>query len=146
MLSKIPSLERLTGVFEKYPDIQAVYLFGSVASGQMHCESDLDLGIVPRNKSLRQKRLAILTDLARRGFCNVDLVFLDTDDIVLKYEVVRLNRVLYQTEDFDRGAMYSKVIRQYLDFRPYLEIQREAYKRRILSGQTRSDTQATKQT
>ena len=145
MLSKIPSLERLTGVFEKYPDIQAVYLFGSVAVGKMRPESDLDLGIVPRNKSLRQKRLAILTDLARRGFCNVDLVFLDTDDIVLKYEVVRLNRVLYQTEDFDRGAMYSKVIRQYLDFRPYLEIQREAYKRRILSGQTRSDTQATEQ-
>jgi len=146
MLSKLPSFERLIGVFEKYSDIQAVYLFGSVASGQMHRESDLDLGIVPRNKSLRQKRLAILTDLARRGFCNVDLVFLDTDDIVLKYEVVRLNRVLYQTEDFDRGAMYSKVVRQYLDFRPYLEIQREAYKRRILSGQTRSDTQATKQT
>ncbi len=43
MLSKLPSFERLTGVFEKYSDIQAVYLFGSVASGQMHRESDLDV-------------------------------------------------------------------------------------------------------
>ncbi len=66
----------------------------------------------------------------------MDLVFLDTDDIVLKYEAVRHNRIVYQTEDFDRGALYAKVVRQYLDFLPYLKVQREAYKRRILDGQS----------
>ncbi len=65
------------------------------------------------------------------GFCRVDLVFLDTDDIVLKYEAIRLNRTVYQTADFDRGEMYSRVVRQYLDFLPYLRVQRQEYKRRI---------------
>ncbi|MCZ6677411.1 MAG: nucleotidyltransferase domain-containing protein [Candidatus Poribacteria bacterium] len=132
----IPDLEVLIQVFRKYPEIQAVYLFGSVASKKTHVESDLDLGIVPQSESFHQRRLEILADLARYGFCNVDLVFLDTDDIVLKYEVVRQNRVIYQTEDFDRGEMYSKIVRQYLDFLPYLEVQRQAYKRRLLDGQT----------
>ncbi len=125
-------LEALRKVFEKYPDIRAVYLFGSAAEGRVGPESDLDLAIVPRSPAARAHRLDILADLARAGFCNVDLVFLDTEDIVLQYEAVRLNRVVYQTADFDRGEMYSRIVRRYLDFWPYLQAQREAYKRRIL--------------
>jgi predicted nucleotidyltransferase len=128
-------LELLTDVFRRYTDIQAVYLFGSSVSGDIHPESDLDLAIVSKRESLREQRLDILTDLARNGFCNVDLVFMDAADIVLKYEAIRQNRLVYQTEDFDRGATYSKIVRQYLDFYPYLKVQREAYKRRILLGQ-----------
>ena len=124
--------ERLAALFSQYPEIQAVYLFGSAAAGATHADSDLDLAVVPRGPEARRKKLDILTDLARAGFDNVDLVFLDTDDIVLKYEAVRQNRLVYQTEDFDRGTMYSNVVRQYLDFLPYLEVQRAAYKRRIL--------------
>jgi len=132
---RVPDLQLLPEVFRRYPDVQAVYLFGSLAAGNVHGESDLDLAVVPCHSSVRAKKLDILADLARCGFCNVDLVFLDTDDIVLKYEAVRQNRLVYQAEDFDRGAMYSRVVRQYLDFLPYLRVQREAYKRRILRGQ-----------
>jgi hypothetical protein len=71
------------------------------------------------------------------------LVFLDRDDIVLQYEAVRQNVLVYQTEDFDRGEMYSRVIRQHFDFLTYLEVQREAYKRRILLGQNGSHPQET---
>lgn len=135
--AKVPDLHILSQVFHRYPNIQAVYLFGSFAAGNVHKESDLDLAIVPRHSSVRAKRLDILADLARCGFCHVDLIFLDTNDIVLKYEAVRQNRLVYQTEDFNRGAMYSRIVRQYLDFIPYLNVQREAYKRRILLGQSR---------
>lgn len=136
------AVNSLREVFEKYPDIQAVYLFGSVGSGKTHEKSDLDLAIVSRTRTLREKKLDILTDLARHGFCEVDLVFLDTDDIVLKYEAVRQNKLVYQSEDFDRGSMYSKIVRQYLDFVPYLKVQREAYKRRIRSDSAGSHSQA----
>jgi predicted nucleotidyltransferase len=131
---KSADLQTLLEIFRKYPDVQAVYLFGSQAAGRANPESDLDLAIVPRHSRLQARRMDILADLARHGFDNVDLVFLDTDDIVLKYEAVRGNRLVYQAEDFDRGAMYSRVVRQYLDFLPYLQKQREAYKRRLLLG------------
>ena len=128
---------RLVNVFSQYPDIQAVYVFGSSATGKTHADSDLDLAVVPRNAQAQNRKLDILTDLARQGFDHVDLIFLDIDDIVLKYEAIKHNQVIYQTEDFDRGTFYSKVVRQYLDFLPYLKVQREAYKRRIISGQQR---------
>jgi len=127
-------IRALGDVFRTYPAIQAVYLFGSIGAGKAHHTSDLDLAIVCRSKTLRGKKLALLTDLARCGFCDVDLVFLDTKDIVLKYEAVRQNRLVYSTPNFNRGSMYSKVVREYLDFAPYLKVQREAYKRRIERG------------
>ncbi len=131
----MPKMESLADVFRGYPDVEAVYLFGSQAEGSTHAESDLDLAVVPATRACREQRLDMLADLARAGFDQVDLVFLDGDDLVLAYEAVRPNRVVYQTEEFDRGAYYSRVIRLYLDFLPYLEIQRKAYKRRILNGQ-----------
>ena len=129
-------IKALKDVFKGYPAIQAVYVFGSVGSGKIHAESDLDLAIVSHSMALKEKKLQLLTELASRGFCDADLIFLDTEDIVLKYEAVRQNRLVYAIEDFDRGSMYSKIIRQYLDFVPYLETQRKAYKRRIERGST----------
>ncbi|MGD8406341.1 MAG: nucleotidyltransferase domain-containing protein [Anaerolineales bacterium] len=137
--SNHPELARLEKVFKKYPGIQAVYLFGSTASGRTHMESDLDLAILPEKSSLRGQKLDILTDLAREGFSDVDLVFLDTKDVVIKFESVHQNRLLYCVKDFDANAFFSLVLRQYFDFAPYLKIQREAYKQRVLhDGQNRS--------
>ncbi len=128
-------LERLQVVFASYPEIQAVYLFGSAAAGRQRPESDLDLAIVVRTPTLRPRKLDLLSDLARHGFCNVDLLFLDEVDIVTQYEAVRHNRLIYEAEDFDRGALYARVVGRYLDFLPYLNVQRAAYKERILGGQ-----------
>lgn len=131
----MPPLDKLPDIFKKYPQIRAVYLFGSVVSGRTHENSDLDLAILPRGRYSSHLKLDLLTDLGKHGFTDVDIVFLDTDDIVLKYEAIRHNYVIYHTEGFERGDLYSRIVRQYLDFRYYLDIQREAYKGRIISGQ-----------
>jgi hypothetical protein len=128
-------IEALNTVFRRYPGVRAVYLFGSHAAGTVRADSDLDLAIVPRDASVREQKLDIVTDLIRQGIDRVDLVFLDTDDLVLQYEAVRHNYVVYQTPDFEPGTLYSYVIRRYLDFLPYLERQREAYKQRLLHDQ-----------
>jgi uncharacterized protein len=130
--SFMPDLGLLPDVFRNYDGIEAVYLFGSAVDNRMNSGSDIDLAIVPKNPEIRSQRVEILSDLARKGFCNVDLVFLDGQDIVLKYEAVRNNKLIYQTDDFDSGFTYSKIIREYLDFLPYLQVQRMAYKERIL--------------
>jgi hypothetical protein len=133
---KRQNLKLLTKVFRNYPGIQAVYMFGSAASGKVHQESDIDLAIIPDTKKLREQKLAILTDLAREGFSNVDLVFIGNKDIVLQYEAIRQNIVVYETPSFDRGSTYSRIVRQYLDLYPYLTIQRQAYKKRIIDGKS----------
>ncbi len=98
----------------------------------MHAESDLDLGI-KGEEGIKKEQLGILTELARHGFCHIDLVFLNTNDIFMKYEVVRHHHVLYEREDFNAASFYSLTMRQYEDFYPYLKVQREAFKRRLLN-------------
>ncbi len=81
--------------------------------------------IIPHFSEKRQQNLECQT--TDTWFC--------AQDIALRYEAVRQNQVIYQSEDFDRGEMCSRVVREYLDFNPYLRIQREVYKRRWLDGQ-----------
>ena len=132
---------RLMPVFAQFSAIKAVYLFSSAVTGRMHSESDLDLAVVSE-PSLASSKLEILTELARRGFDNVDLVFLDRAGIVLRHEAVRQNCLVYVTPDFNRGGYYSRVTREYLDFLPYLRVQREAYRWRETHGTPGSNPQA----
>lgn len=133
-----PDLNRLGGPFARFPAIQAVYLFGSAATGAVHAESGLNLALVLRHGAPPIPKLDLLAALTQAGFCNVDLVILNTASIVLKHEMVRHHKLVYQTPDFDHGTFFSIVIRQFLDFRPYLEVQRQAYKSRMQHDQTRS--------
>lgn len=134
MKEPFPDLKLLPAVFRKYKGIKAVYLFGSAASGNLKSDSDLDIGIVPADKSIHDKKLDLLTDLAYLGFCKVDIVFLDVQDIVLRFEIVKHNKVIYQVQDFDSGSMFSLTLRQYTDFLPLLRVQRESLKMRLSNG------------
>jgi predicted nucleotidyltransferase len=133
MDKKRPNFDAIRQVFKKYPSVQAVYLFGSYVNGTARPDSDLDLAIVPRDSSARQQTLEIMADLVRHVYDRVDLVFLDVRDVVLRFEAVRQNRLVYQTEDFDPGTYTSRIVREYWDFLPYLAVQRQAMKQRILS-------------
>ena len=127
-------IEPLIEVFRQFPEIRAVYVFGSAATGKRRPDSDLDLAVLAGDESFQRRKLDVLTELTRQGFDNIDLVFLNTADTVTQYEAVRLNKLIYSTADFDRGSYYSKIVRLYLDFLPYLEVQRKAYKQRLLNS------------
>lgn len=134
-MNAMAELTALGEVFRSYPEIQAVYLFGSAAEGRAGPRSDLDLAILADSPRLRGKKLDLLTDLVRRGFDDVDLVFLDEDrDLVLAYEAVRPNCLVYARPQFGRGGTYSRIVRKYLDFEYFLRIQREALKQRVGHG------------
>jgi uncharacterized protein len=125
------TVSKLQRVFAQEPGIVAVYLFGSHATGRAVAGSDFDLAIVPMpGADLRARKLELLAALAEAGFCNVDLLFLDGHDVVLAHEATRLNCLLYTRPEFDRGAFYSRALREYLDFVPYLRRQRQALKHR----------------
>jgi predicted nucleotidyltransferase len=120
----------LEEVFREYPDVSAVYLFGSIATGTDNPTSDLDLAVIPKNERLRMQKLDLLADLANAGFDEVDLVILDQDDFFLSYSAISPNVLIYAEQSFDRGVAYSNAVRRYLDMEPYLRKQRQEYKRK----------------
>lgn len=125
--------DMLNKVLRRFP-VLAAYLFGSLAEGRARPDSDIDLALVPDGPGLGAKRLEIFAALVEAGVDNVDLVILDTGEVVTRFEAVRQNCLVYARDDFDAGAYYSRSVREYLDFQPYLTRQRMAMKRRLLDG------------
>jgi len=128
-------LERLRRVFARYPCIEAAYLFGSHAAGRAGPDSDVDLALVGPRDELQAHKLDILAELTAEGVDKVDLVALDGADPVLRFEAVHHNRLIFARPGFDHGQYFSRALREYFDLEPYLRIQREAFKRRVLGGQ-----------
>lgn len=128
--------QRLQKVFARHPDIRAVFLFGSTASGRQNFQSDIDLGVFASVHEPGRLKLDLLASLANEGFDKVDVVLLDRADPVTRYEAVRPNRLLYSRPDFDRGSTVSRIIRVYLDMQPLYRRQRKYMKKRLLDDKT----------
>lgn len=126
--------KKLEKVFSGYPEIEAVYLFGSAATKKKKYIGDLDLGIVESAPSILEKKIDLYADLVKQGFDDVDLIFFNSVDLVLQFEIIHHNKLLYRKEGFEHSELFSKTIRKYFDFEPYLERQREKLKERILHG------------
>ncbi len=97
--------------------------------------TDPGSAVYPGTAVLKQKKLDILTRLDEFGFCHVDLVFWDGNNILLEFEAVRHNRLVFERPGFDRGSVFSITLRRYFDFVPYPEVRRRAHKEREFNGQ-----------
>lgn len=128
------NLKKLRDIFSNYNGIKAAFLFGSYAESKQNSNSDIDLGILLDEDYDKMIKLDLLTKLTQNNFDNVDLVIINNASILVKYEVIKHNNIIYYRKDFDYTSYYSKVVRLFLDFRPYLEVQRRSLKERIING------------
>jgi len=125
----------LKSYFTRYPEIEAVYLFGSHAAGKNTSISDLDIAVLlEKDSSFADLKIEIMAGLIELGYDNADLSILNNMSLVGKYEVVKHNKILYKDQDFDSSSYFSLILRKYFDFQPYLEVQRKYLKERILNG------------
>jgi uncharacterized protein len=124
---KDADLARLREVFAGYPEVAGVWLFGSHAQGTASARSDVDLAIDPAVPSARGRKLDLLADLVHAGFENVDLVVLDRDDPVLRFEAIGPNRLVYAAADYDPHEAFAQALRRYDDTARLRRIVREAY-------------------
>ncbi len=127
-------LMKLGNIFANFKEIKAAYLFGSYVENKENNLSDLDIGILLNEGYSNMIKLNILTKLTENNFDNVDLVILNNAPPLTQFEVVKHNNLIYQQENFDVPGFYSKVVRTFLDFKPYLEVQRSYLKERVLNG------------
>jgi predicted nucleotidyltransferase len=107
-----PIFERLAPVVERLrerlPSLQAVYLFGSQASGEAGAASDVDLAVLlpaPLSPIRRWELAEELADLLQR---DVDLVDLRDASTVLRHQVLEQNTRLWsggiEADEFELAA------------------------------------------
>jgi predicted nucleotidyltransferase len=117
------TISSLNSFFAGYPKIDGVYLFGSVASSKTHKESDIDLGIIYNDSFLTDQKLELYADLIRAGIDNADLVFFNDANLVLQFEIIHHNRLIYRKDEFNHGELFSNTICKYFDIKHILRYQ-----------------------
>jgi predicted nucleotidyltransferase len=65
----------MKSVFQEFKEIEAVYLFGSMAAGMVRAASNIDLAIYPGKESMRQNKIDILQKLPKKAFAMSPLFF-----------------------------------------------------------------------
>jgi len=118
-------LERIIPVLKKY-HVHTCYLFGSRAAGTEGPKSDVDLAVLFFPYYPDKHNLDLLvemeTDISRAiQFRDIDLVLLQKEKIIFKFEVIKSGQVIYCLDDDKRTDFEDSVVRDYLDFAPFLD-------------------------
>lgn len=116
--------ERLLKIIEiiklEFPDLLAIYLFGSQVAGVTHGESDLDLALLFKART-EPDSLAIYhlqSKVADVAGCPVDIGILSLDNVVFAKEVISKGHRVYCREQrqCDEFAMYCLAYYAQLNF------------------------------
>ena len=96
--------EIITTVLKHYPDVQAVYLFGSYGTDQALADSDVDIAVLLPHKKSHKAGSLLMSDLrfeleSMLGK-SVDLINLRQVPTVLQKEVVMEDRRIYQADEY----------------------------------------------
>lgn len=122
----------------QHPEVAAIYLFGSQASGQAGPLSDLDVAVLLDESRVTSKRrlmphLRFIGEVmhACRTF-DVDVVVLNEATPLLAYEVIQGGRLLYEADHDRRVGFEAKTVQHYLDLVPFYRVSRSYLKKQLL--------------
>lgn len=124
------TLSALQAIFKSYPEIIAVYLFGSYPELKDQA-GDVDLAVLLKNpvKSQVSVYMDLYPELAEAfAPLEVDLLFLNSASLPVRFEVVSTGKLVYSADDNKRTDFEYIVSGEYMDFRYHLEAaRRELY-------------------
>lgn len=107
----------------KHEDIAAVYLYGSQATGNSHSGSDVDIGLVLEEDSemdfAEQSELerSLTEEMGRK----VDLRVLNGADNRFIYNVLKNGDLVLSNDEGKRIEFEHRVMRNYLDMKPFYD-------------------------
>ncbi|MBT9172623.1 MAG: hypothetical protein DDT21_01009 [Syntrophomonadaceae bacterium] len=133
----LPDVKALEGIFAKYT-LPAVYLFGSRADGTAASDSDYDFGVLleeavdfEQTVLLEMNLAEELAEITKR---KTDIVILNSASIELKFLIIKRGILIYSGNDDLRTDFEDAAIRDYLDFKPVLDMYRKEVRQSIKGG------------
>jgi len=121
--------------------LRLAMMFGSTARGAGRLDSDVDIAIVPMDPELELgPELDLQANLARACGRPVDLVRLDRASCLLRWQVARDGRVLWQAGPFEAARFVAGAASDYLDFQPSLALAAERFQQRLARDSLRTSS------
>jgi hypothetical protein len=142
---RMPSLdpssirEGVVRCMSKKREIQAAYIFGSVASGRTRPGSDVDIAVLLNENSSRFRspdyRLKLAAEISSAiGRPDVDLTILNEAPPVLAHQVLSKGQLVFERSASARADFQVRTVNVYLDTEPMRALYRRYLKKRIREG------------
>ena len=135
-LKIINTVNRITTTVEKLPNLKLLILFGSRARGEHRPDSDWDLAISydETNRQTHIKEisndyltsLSILSELFEINRDLIDLIELDRCSPLMKYQVARDGKLIYEKNTGDFLKFRVRAWKEYADTAKFRKIQKDS--------------------
>ena len=99
---------------ERFPNLKAIYLFGSSVTPGEKFNGDIDLALLPGNLLSSWERWEAAQKLAILLNTEVDLVDLRRASTVMQFQVISSGQYLYEKEREERERYEDKVFSAYI--------------------------------
>jgi predicted nucleotidyltransferase len=135
-LDVVGYLRKNSYIFQGLEGLIAVYLYGSMISGRLRKESDIDIAILPSYRTTTDERLELISkvegcvsDLIGRISIKRDISVLDLRgkyvSLTLQYKIITEGILLHETDKDERLEFENAVKGEYFDFALYLRSLRQ---------------------
>lgn len=107
-------------------NVLAAYLFGSLAKGVSHAQSDVDVAIifersVPPSEYFKHEAAITLGLMRLLHTDKLDVVALNEAPLLLAFQALKYKKLLYSADEFRRAEFEVRIIGMYYDFKPVLD-------------------------
>lgn len=117
-------LNNLKRIFEFYPEIKLVYLFGSKARNESGPLSDFDLAFYVDEKDTKKifdLKFKLMDEISRKLKTDkIDVVMLNiTESPEIKYNIIKEGKLIYNKEPY-KVLIEPRILNEYFDFHSFL--------------------------
>lgn len=109
--------EATVSQLKKMPEVEAVYLFGSYATGKEKPISDIDICVITEKSIQNSKKLEIMSYAGR----TVEISLFHDLPISLKAKIFKEGLPLFQRNKPFLADVKLATMKEYLDFKPTLD-------------------------
>lgn len=131
-------IESLKSVISEHEEVIAAYLYGSAAQGRMRADSDIDVGILLADDAVTDHRYVVRMARELQSRCRldreVDLRVLNRRPIRFLNQVMRYGELVFVRDEKKRVEFETGVLKEYLDFKPFLREYDRERRRRLMYG------------
>ena len=129
-------IETIGPVLKKY-NVNTVYLFGSRANGTHYSNSDIDLGLLLGDFGRTKTKLIIDIQMEIEGLLHptpVVVIILQNAPLEMRFQIIKTGAIIYCRNDDFRTDFEDVVMRDYLDFKPFLDMYQREVKEALREG------------
>ena len=123
--------KNINELVQKY-GIKLLYVFGSYAKGSNNKNSDIDIAVLVDDNYKPMYKLYMIGDLTsifKRD--DIDLVILNGASPVLRHQVIKYGKIIYEESLEEKVIFEAKVLSVYMDMEPFRRTQMEFINERL---------------